>query len=192
MRAENITYIVIHCTAGFTGADAVQNFFTRPKSQGGLGWKTGGYHRIIEEDGTIKKMYDFDTVTNGVQGFNNNSIHISYVGGLERVDGKLVKNVKGYFIAADSRTPAQKQSIEKCIIEAITWLKENKKIITQDLMILGHRDFSVDGNNNGTIESFERIKECPCFDAIPEYNGIYGATNSIKTLPKNRSNEPPS
>ena len=35
--------------------------------------------------------------------------------------------------------------------------------------IQGHRDFSPDTNHNGVVDPWERIKECPCFDAIPEY-----------------------
>jgi N-acetyl-anhydromuramyl-L-alanine amidase AmpD len=32
--------------------------------------------------------------------------------------------------------------------------------------IQGHRDFSPDKNRNGKVDPWERIKECPCFDAI--------------------------
>lgn len=176
-RATKVKYIVIHCTAGYANAKAVQSYFTRSKSQGGRGWHTGGYHRIIEEDGTIEKMYGFETVTNGVAGFNTSCVHISYVGGIEK--GNVNK-------AKDSRTNAQKASIEKCIVEAISWLKDNGKDVTKDLIVLGHRDFSNDNNRNGTIESWERIKECPSFEVISEYNHIYGATQKPVILPKNR------
>ena len=27
-------------------------------------------------------------------------------------------------------------------------------------------------NHNGRIDTWERIKECPCFDAIDEYSGV--------------------
>ena len=53
-------------------------------------------------------------------------------------------------------------------------------------MILGHRDFSNDKDGSGVIESWERIKECPCFDAIPEYQ-FYNSNNGKKELlPSNR------
>lgn len=177
-RAKNIKYIVIHTTAGFANAEKVQDFFLRPKDRGGRGWNTGGYHRIIETNGEVRKIYDFDRVTNGVAGYNSVSLHISYVGGVENKGGKLV--------AKDTRTEAQKISIQECIIEAINWLKDNGKDITKDLMILGHRDFSNDANGDNIIQSWERIKECPSFDAKQEYNGLYGATNSIQELPANR------
>ncbi len=179
MRAQKIKYIVVHTTAGFTNAEGVQNYFLRPKSKGGRGWNTGGYHRIIELDGEVKKMYDWNVVTNGVFGFNDETLHISYVGGLKRTE------IKGEYISEDTRTDAQKRAIIECIIEAIMWLKDNGKDITKDLMILGHRDFSDDQNSNGVIESWERIKDCPCFDAIPEYL-MYSATNYKQILPKNR------
>ena len=38
--------------------------------------------------------------------------------------------------------------------------------------IMGHRDISPDKNHNGVVDPWERIKECPCFDAIPEYADI--------------------
>lgn len=37
------------------------------------------------------------------------------------------------------------------------------------VQVIGHRDISPDTNNNGVIDHFERIKECPCYDVIPEY-----------------------
>ena len=37
------------------------------------------------------------------------------------------------------------------------------------MQVIGHRDISPDTNNNGVIDHFERIKECPCYDVIPEY-----------------------
>jgi N-acetylmuramoyl-L-alanine amidase len=102
-RALKIRFIVIHCTAGFSPADKVQAFFLRKKKDGGLGWSRGGYHRIINRDGSIHKMHPFDILTNGVKGFNAESIHISYVGGVEK-DGKT-----GRFDAKDTRNNAQKK-----------------------------------------------------------------------------------
>ena len=133
---------MIHCTAGHAPAEAVQNYFLRPKSQNGRGWNTGGYHRIIEKDGTIKKMYDFSKITNGVSGYNSDTIHISYVGGVTE------KNVN---IAEDTRTTEQKKAIHICIQEAIDWCKNNGQDITNGMGVVGHRDFSKDNNSNGVI-----------------------------------------
>ncbi len=178
MSAKNIKYIVIHCTAGFQNAEKVQDYFTRSKDKGGRGWLTGGYHRIVEIDGIVKTIYPFDRVTNGVRGYNSQCLHISYVGGIEVRDGK--------FIAKDTRTPAQHKGIQEAIKEAISWLKDNGKDVTKDLMVLGHRDFSTDRNKNGFIDSNERIKECPSFEAISAYK-LFSATNYPQILPSNRA-----
>ena len=37
---------------------------------------------------------------------------------------------------------------------------------------MGHRDISPDLNHNGVVDPWERIKECPCFDAMTEYMDI--------------------
>lgn len=167
---RKIKNIVIHCTAGHADADAVQAYFLRSKTSGGRGWKTGGYHRIIEKDGRIVKMYNFDKITNGVKGFNEDTIHISYVGGVE--EGNVTK-------PKDTRTPAQKESIEVCIREALQYCEGS------EVGVVGHRDFSKDGNNSGSIESWERIKSCPSFDAIDEYSEKYSAASRKGLLPYN-------
>jgi len=154
MRANKIKYIVIHCTAGYGSIESIKKFWANV-----LKWKTGGYHRIIEENGTINKMYDFDVITNGVKDFNTSCIHISYIGGVEKTNVNKSK---------DSRTKEQKESIITCIIEALDWIVANGGNVNT-VKILGHRDFSPDQNGNGKIESWERIKECPSFDAIVEY-----------------------
>lgn len=92
-------------------------------------------------------------VSNGVQGYNSTSINVAYMGGID-ANGKVV----------DNRTEAQKASLVKL-------LKELRGRYP-NAQILGHRDISPDTNHNGKVDSWERIKECPCFDAITEYKGI--------------------
>lgn len=135
-----IKYIAIHCTATpqTTSLMAIQRYWKES-----LGWKSPGYHLLIEPNGTIHRLMDFNGVANGVKGFNKESIHISYIGGVDK-QGKPV----------DNRTAVQKEAILKCIKEVIEW-SDNKCLIIQ-----GHRDFP---NVN---------KACPCFDAKAEYRGI--------------------
>lgn len=135
-----IKYIAIHTTATpqTTSVMAIQRYWKES-----LGWKSPGYHLLIEPNGTIHRMMDFNGVANGVKGFNKESIHISYIGGVDK-QGKPV----------DNRTAVQKEAILKCIKEVIEW-SDNKCLIIQ-----GHRDFP---NVN---------KACPCFDAKAEYRGI--------------------
>ncbi|HRZ86161.1 MAG TPA: N-acetylmuramoyl-L-alanine amidase [Candidatus Paceibacterota bacterium] len=159
-KAKDIKSIVIHCSAGFSKRKDIEAFW---KSKG---WKAPGYHRLVEVDGKIEKLAEFNTITNGVLGFNSSTLHICYVGGIE-VSGTKEKPV---YKGKDTRTAAQKQSILKCIEEALQWLKTNGN--TNKITIKGHRDFSPDKNGNGVIESWERIKECPSFDAITEYKHL--------------------
>lgn len=148
---RNTTCIVIHCTAGHGDLASIQRFW---KSKG---WKAPGYHYWVDYDGTVVQLATLAETTNGVLGHNAGTVHISYRGGVER--GNVNK-------AQDTRTPEQKEAI-KCTIRQIR--AELKK---PDLPVKGHRDFSPDKNGNGVIESWERIKECPSFDAIPEYKNF--------------------
>lgn len=137
---RSIKYIAIHCTATQPSATvaAIQRYW-----KDSLGWKSPGYHMLIETNGTIHRLLPFDGIANGVKGFNKESVHISYIGGVTK-QGKPV----------DNRTAAQKKAILLCINEVIEW-SDNKCLIIQ-----GHRDFP---NQN---------KACPCFDAKAEYRGI--------------------
>lgn len=173
-RAKQIKYIVVHCQAGHGTLQSMQDYWQKK-----LGWKSPGYATWIDYDGTRNKLSDYEQVTNGVAGFNTQCIHMSYRGGVVR------ENVN---IAADTRTQAQKNAILQEIISMLSWLKANGNDL-QDVMILGHYHFSTDKNKNGAIEPWERIKECPSFDAYKEYFNIMEAKNpnykKLK-LPKNR------
>jgi N-acetylmuramoyl-L-alanine amidase len=138
MKRE-IRYIVIHTTATPQTATVanIQRYWRET-----LGWKSPGYHRIIESNGTIHKLESFDNPTNGVKGHNRHSIHISYIGGVD-AKGKSI----------DNRTPQQKAAIIDCIYEAIGYIGRKP-------FIQGHRDF----------EGVK--KDCPCFDAISEYKNL--------------------
>ena len=133
-----VKYCVIHCTATQPNASvqAIQNYW---KS---IGWKRPGYHILIEANGTAHQLAPFSEITNGVKKFNMESIHISYIGGIDK-HGKPM----------DTRTEAQKASILKAIKEALEW--SGKKLIIQ-----GHRDFP---NVN---------KACPSYPAKEEYKWI--------------------
>jgi N-acetylmuramoyl-L-alanine amidase len=38
--------------------------------------------------------------------------------------------------------------------------------------VVGHRDLSPDLDHDGVVEPHEWVKQCPCFDAIPEYGAL--------------------
>ena len=146
---REIKRIFVHCTAGSqkqTVADLLAEFKRK-------GWRNPGYHVVITPDGKCHQLLDYEKVSNGVQGYNSTSVNVAYVGGIDS-KGKAV----------DNRTEAQKASLLKL-------LKELRGRYPK-AQILGHRDISPDTNHNGKVDSWERIKECPCFDAMIEYKGI--------------------
>lgn len=152
-------YIVIHCTAGFAGVEAIQRFWKK-----NLRWKNPGYHRIVDVYGGIHKLANYNRVCNGVRGFNEEAIHIAYIGGV---------NPNNVNQAQDTRTPQQKLMLQHCISDALLWLEKNE-VNLEYILVCGHRDFSTDQNNNGVIEPWERIKECPSFEAAYEYRHYSG------------------
>lgn len=144
-----IKFLVVHCTAGSQNeskADLIAWFRK-------LGWKNNGYHIWVDGEGKRHDITPLERIANGVAGYNANSIHISYAGGID-AKGKPI----------DNRTDAQKAML-------ISILKE-LRVKFPKAKILGHRDFSPDKDKDGKIESFEWIKVCPCFDAITEYSAI--------------------
>lgn len=115
---RKITHIVLHCTATpqNTTVASIQRFW-RSK-----GWRSPGYHRIILADGTVQELAPYSQMTNGVKGFNEHSIHISYIGGVDRT-GK----------ALDNRTAAQRASMLRLVREL--------KQAYPNAIVCGHRDF---------------------------------------------------
>lgn len=138
---RTINHIVIHCTAShqnLTLSQLLQEFKDR-------GWKTPGYHFVIFPNGNVENIVKIDKIANGVANHNANSIHISYVGGIDE-KGK----------SKDTRTSEQLKSMEN-IVRTLHKQFPSAKIV-------GHRDFSPDTNHNGIIDAWERIKECPSFE----------------------------
>lgn len=146
---RKIDRIFVHCTGSQKGA-TVNDILRTFKA---LGWKNPGYHYIIDADGYTTQLLSHDKIANGVKGYNANSIHIAYIGGLD-------KKGKQY----DSRTPEQKKEI----IELLKILRAKYP----SAVILGHRDISPDTNRNGIVEQCEFIKGCPLFNAKEEYANI--------------------
>lgn len=153
---RRIKYIAIHCTAGYGNLASIQAFW-----RNNLNWKWPGYHFVHDLDGTAHPIWPIHLPSNGVKGFNDETVNISYIGGVDPDD---------YSIAKDTRTVDQKLSILTNIKEVLTELKKHQPI--SDIIIQGHRDFSPDQNGNGVIDPWERIKECPSFDAKKEYSWI--------------------
>lgn len=146
---RKIDWIIIHCTA----TRSTVKHQTILNGWRAKGWDKNGYHWLVDDNGLAARLQDDSIVSNGVFGYNNNSINLCYIGGIA-ADGK----------PKDTRTDAQKGTLETLVME-YRKLYPNAKI-------QGHRDFSPDKNKNGVIEPFEWIKVCPCFDAKKEYSHI--------------------
>lgn len=141
---RTIDSIIIHCSAtpcgqDFTAADIDR--WHRQRSFNGI-----GYHFVIRLDGTIENGRAIEKPGAHCIGWNNRSIGICYIGGLDACGHP-----------ADTRTPKQKEAM-KTLISRLQ--HEYFGIRT----ILGHRDTSPDLNGDGRIEPNEFIKACPCFD----------------------------
>lgn len=85
-------------------------------------WSRPGYHVIILADGTTQQLSPYELPTNGVKDHNANSIHISFIGGVD-------KNQK----PVDNRTDAQKATMLKLVTDLMQTYPKAK--------VLGHRDF---------------------------------------------------
>ena len=146
---RTIDRIFVHCTAG-SQKQTIEDLKAEFKAKG---WKHSGYHYAVMPSGRIEQMLPEEEISNGVQGYNSTSINVAYIGGIDG-NGK----------ATDNRTSEQKKSL----VELLKQLRERYP----RARIMGHRDISPDKNGNGIIDPWERIKECPCFDAITEYKDI--------------------
>lgn len=142
---RDIKHLVVHCTATLQTAtpDSISKYWREQ-----LGWKSPGYHILVKPDGECVRMAPDEAVTNGVGGgYNANSLHVSYIGGI------LPGNKP-----VDNRTPEQKSALIEVLKE---W-----KAAHPDAEILGHRDFWFKYRYD------KARKACPCFDAITEYSNL--------------------
>ena len=140
---RKIDSIIIHCSATKAGQDLTAMDIDRWHRQ--RGFNSIGYHYVIRLNGTIEKGRDISLPGAHCIGWNERSIGICYIGGVD-INGK----------PADTRTNEQKQVLYQLIMD----LQREYKI----LHILGHRDTSPDTNGDGVIEPCEYLKACPCFN----------------------------
>lgn len=146
---KKIEAIIIHCTATKEGLDIRAKDVDRWHKE--QGWRMIGYHYLIDLDGKIENGRPSTMTGAHCKGWNDRSIGICYVGGLDR-NG----NPK------DTRTSAQKEAMNRLVYD----LLEAYPTITQ---IMGHRDTSPDLDGNGVVTPNEWIKACPCFDVRSEF-----------------------
>lgn len=127
-------YLVIHCTATQEGnpvtAEMVKAWHTLPPPRG-RGWSKVGYSKLILLSGMVHsfvqenddEFVDQFEITNGAAGINSESMHICYVGGVD-------KNLN----PKDTRTDLQKLSLKEIVLLTI------KK--QPDIKVAGHYHFA--------------------------------------------------
>lgn len=140
---RTINKIIIHCSATQEGRDLDAAEINRWHLK--RGWNGIGYHYVVLLDGTIEYGRSIYKQGAHVKGENEGSIGICYIGGVESERGD-----DGDWIAKDTRTPEQKESL----LLLIKTLKKMHPTAT----IHGHNEFA--------------NKSCPCFDAYNEYCNI--------------------
>lgn len=118
------------------------------------GWSDVGYHWYIRQSGERIACRPLTRMGAGVRGHNRDNIHICLEGGV---------NLAGDSV--DNYTKAQKDELRLLIIDMV-----GQYGITNGPC--GHRDWSPDLNNDGTIQSNEFIKDCPCFDVRVWWKGV--------------------
>lgn len=160
---RKVRRIVLHCTSGWPLQSTAS---IKDHWKNNLGWSQVGYHILIHADGTIEHLAKLSEVTNGVGGYNSDSVHICYVGGLKEI------TKAGKYIYGDTRTQAQIDSFYSAIEWVYKELSKTQQI--DDIPIVGHRDLSKDLNKNGKVEEREWVKVCPTFDVIEEFGWMSG------------------
>ena len=130
--------IMLHCTATREGQDLDFEWLWGVHVDSN-GWSGPGYHYMIELDGTIQETRPLEYQGAGCSGQNHDTIHISYVGGLD-TDGR----------SKDTRTQAQTKSM----IDLCYWLFSVYPALDNRRDVVGHNQFAA--------------KDCPCFN-VPDW-----------------------
>lgn len=127
-------YLVIHCTATQEGhpvtPEMIKAWHTLPPPRG-RGWSKVGYSKLILLSGMVHpfvqenedEFVDEFEITNGALGINSVSMHICYVGGIDK-----------YLNPKDTRTDEQKSVMKRVVLEILAkW---------PDLKVAGHYHFA--------------------------------------------------
>ena len=111
-KMRTITKIILHCSASIAGIDLstadIRAYHCNPISQGGRGWKHPGYHYVVRLNGRTEPLLPEHLIANGVKGHNAESIHVCYVGGLDR-NGK----------PANTLTPQQHAALTTLLMDLL-------------------------------------------------------------------------
>ena len=143
---RNIKNIVLHCTLTFPTA-TVQGILRWWREE--YGWNAPGYHYIYDVAGKETLLQSIHLTSNGARGFNHNSIHLAYIGGVKRSQRKNIET--------DTRSQEQMRAM---------WLRIRQlQELFPDARVLGHCDLP--GVN----------KACPLFD-VAKFMSFYSPENT--------------
>ena len=146
---RTITLIIIHCSATPEGkslsaeACRLDHILHR-------GFRDIGYHFYITRDGEIHRGRPLEKVGAHCRNHNSHSIGICYEGGLDARG-----NPK------DTRTPEQRSALHLLVYQLLQQFRNAR--------VCGHRDLSPDLDGDGTVEPWEWVKQCPCFEVSKEF-----------------------
>lgn len=148
-QRESTDYLVIHCSATppslDIGAAEIRKWHKTK------GWLDIGYHFVIRRNGLLESGRDSSVYGAHVEGFNNCSLGICLVGGVNEAAPLNPKKS-----AADNRKDALASHAEDNFTDAqfhTLWdLLKNLQALYPNAQILGHRDFP------------NVAKDCPSFD----------------------------
>ena len=104
---RKINEIILHCSATAEG----KNYHASDidKWHKAKGWKSIGYHYVIDLDGTIEPGRPLNEIGAHTTGHNSYSIGICYIGGCAK-DGRTPK---------DTRTPEQKLAMYQLLYDLL-------------------------------------------------------------------------
>lgn len=150
---SKIVRIVIHCTSDPANACRSREYYKYLFFEV-YGWHHYGYHYVIHQDGSVDMLQptptptayggiiDNATMANGAKGYNHDSLHVAYVGGIDPLTHKAI----------DTRTPQQKASLTALVYQLCKRYKVHE--------VVGHRDLP------GVR------KACPCFNVRKEFPNV--------------------
>lgn len=145
---RKINYIVVHCSATREGCTLTSKVLEAEHRR--RGFRTTGYHYYIRRNGTVLGTRSLELPGAHCRGHNKYSIGICYEGGLDARG-----NPK------DTRTPEQRSALHLLVYQLLQQFRNAR--------VCGHRDLSPDLDGDGTVEPWEWVKQCPCFEVSKEF-----------------------
>lgn len=148
--SRDIKLIVVHCSATSPDKDICVNDIRKWHLK--RGFSDIGYHNVIVRCGSLQHGRGLAIPGAHAKGYNKNSIGICMAGGVD-VNGNPENNF----------TDPQFITL-RGYLDTLTEVFPGSKVV-------GHRDLSVDLNEDGVITPDEYMKQCPCFDVKDWYYG---------------------